>query len=245
MTPKVSYDAQGFANYDASDYHVLADEAGYIASQKLSEATTKALANYLDPNPEPGTLYNKSQNMNYALAHGTMNAKQQAMYDGLIDGMHNLGENLTLTRYDHGGAIDQMIKDITGNSLSHSGMSIGDLKDLLVGGTYSDSRILSTSCNDFANSKNPKTFNTREIKITYKAKANTQGLATGVGAKPMKGSGMKTGDNFGEVLLGPTNGSQNSYKIVDVKYSGNKARPKGAPVSHLTLNQIEVVVEVG
>ena len=238
-------DSQGFNDTDSRPFHDLRGGRAYYQQQQFDVDARTALSDYLDPNTTPGSLYNASQNMNYAAAHGTMDAQQQYMYDSINGAMHNLGENLNLTRYDHGGALDQMIKDITGQNMSHTGLSISALKQMLVGGTYSDNRILSTSYNDFRNSQNPQTFTTREVKITYQAKASTQALMPGIGSIPLMGSGMSRGDNFGEMLLGPTMNGHNSYKVVDVRLSGNKARAKGGSTSRLNLDQIEVVVEVG
>ena len=47
------------------------------------------------------------------------------------------------------------------------------------------------------------------------------------------------------MLLSPTSGKTNVYKIVDVRATGNKARAKGQSIYNMNLNQIEVVVEVG
>lgn len=238
-------DSQGFSDTDNQPFHDLRGGRAYYQQQQFDVDARTSLADYLDPNTTPGSLYNASQNMNYAAAHGTMDAQQQYMYDSIVGAMHNLGQNLNLTRYDHGGALDQMIKDVTGRSIDHNGLSVSQLKQMLVGGTYSDNRILSTSYNDFRNAQNPQTFTTREVKITYQAKASTQALMPGIGTVPLRGSGMSRGDNFGEMLLGPTMNGHNNYKVVDVRYSGNSARAKGGSTSRLNLKQIEIVVEVG
>lgn len=238
-------DSQGFSDTDDQDYHALRGGRAYYQQQTLDIDAQTALPDYLDPNTVPGSLYNASQEMNYAVAHGTMDPQQQYMYDSINNAMHNLGQNLVLTRYDHGGAIDQMLADVTGGKVtSRAGMTLQDLKDMLVGGSYTDKRILSTSYNDFRNSQNPQTFTTREIKITYKAKASTQAMMPGIGSIPMRGSGMRRGDDFGEMLLAPSGNGHNTYKVVDVKYSGAGARPKGGSTSYLPLRQIEIVVEV-
>ncbi len=48
-------------------------------------------------------------------------------------------------------------------------------------------------------------------------------MMPGVAKVPHRRTGKS--DDFGEMLLGPTN----SYKVVDIKYSGAKARAKGTP----------------
>lgn len=234
--PVVNRDKNGFADYDAADYHQLYNGKGYYQQQKLSAAAKQELGKYLDPHTEPGSLYNFSQNMNMAAATGTLNQrpKYQKAFNTIVGSMHNLGYNVNLTRYDHGEFLDRALTS-AGVQGGHRGMSVAQMKQALVGTTYSDSRILSTSYNDFKNASNHQTFTTREVKITYRAKASTQALMPGDGP----------GGRFGEMLLAPTSGSQNQYRIVDVKPTGQKARAKGMPIYSMNLNQIEVVVEVG
>lgn len=239
-------DAQGFSDTDNSPFHDLKGGRAYYQQQTLDIDARTVLPDYLDPNELQGSLYNASQEMNFAIANGTATPQQQYMYDSINNAMHNLGQNLNLSRYDHGGALDAMLNDVTGGKItSRSGMTLQDLKDTLVGGSYTDKRILSTSFNDFKNAQDPLTFTTREVKITYRAKASTQAMMPGIGSIPKKGSGMSRGDDFGEMLLAPTGNGHNTYNIVDVKYSGKGARPKGGSKYSLPLRQIEIVVEVG
>lgn len=177
--------------------------------------------------------------MNQKIADGQkLNAQEQFVKDSLTDAMHNLGYNVNLTRYDHGDFLDARLQDLMAGSKyipgSYRNAPIAQLKQWLVGRTYSDNRILSTSYNNFKNAANPSTFTTREVKIVYKAKASTQVLMPGRGP----------GGDFGEMLLGSTGNGHNNYKIVDVRTSGAKARPKGGSTSNLSLQQIEIVVEV-
>ena len=232
--PKKSYDKLGYADQDDADYHQLHSGRQYYQKQQLDAATKQDLANYLNPNQLPGSMYNFSQNMNQAVADGTINSKPRFKnaYDNIVNHMHNLGYNLELTRYDHGGFLDDQLAAV--GISNRQGMSVSQLKKALVGRTYGDKRILSTSYNDFSKSSDPSTFTTREVKITYKAKASTQAIMPGIGG----------GGDFGEMLLAPTNGNSNKYKIVDVKSTGKRARPKGGPKGWLPLQQIEVVVEV-
>ncbi|MBR0411081.1 MAG: hypothetical protein IJI25_08785 [Eubacterium sp.] len=238
-------DSQGFSDTDSSPFHDLKGGRNYYNQQQFDIDARNVLPDYIDPNTTSGSLYNASQNMNYALLHGTMDAQQQYMYDSLVSNMHNLGQNLNLTRYDHLGALDAMLTQVTGGAItSGSGLSISALHKALVGGTYTDQRILSTSFNNFQNSQDPLTFTTRQVKITYKAKASAQALMPGISNIPMKGSGMKKGDDLGEMLLAPTGNGHNTYRITDVKYSGAGARPKGGSKYYTPLKQIEIVVEV-
>ena len=234
--PKVNVDANGFKDYDDADYHQLYNGRGYYQQQNLSAATKQQISKYLDPNTERGSLYNFSQNMNYAAATGTIGRHPQykQAFDTIVGSMHNLGHNVTLTRYDHGEFLDNQLA-AAGIRGGHSGMSVSQLKNALVGRSYGDNRILSTSYNEFKNASNHQTFTTREVKITYRAKAGTKALMPGDGP----------GGKFGEMLLAPTSGNTNVYKIVDVKATGNRARAKGQSIYNMNLNQIEVVVEVG
>lgn len=233
--PTKNYDKLGYADHDDADYHQLYNGRQYYQQQNLSSTTKKHLSNYLEPDEEPGSLYNFSQNMNQAIADGSINSKPRykQAYDDIVNNMHNLGYNLELTRYDHGGFLDDQLK-AAGISGGHQNMSISQLKNALVGHSYGDKRILSTSYNNFSKATDASTFTTREVKITYRAKASTQALMPGKGP----------GGDFGEMLLAPTNANGNKYKIVDVKSTGQKARPKGGYKGYLPLNQIEVIVEV-
>ena len=237
-------DALGFSDYDAAGFHDLYNGRGYFQQQQLTQAQQRAMDQYTDPNTQPGSLYNFQQNMNWALTHGGMDSQQQALYNAVVGAMHNLGYNVTLTRYDHGNALDDMLTQ-AGVSGGHGGMTIAQIKRALVGKGFDDKRILSTSYNYFKNAQDPSTFTTREIKVTYRAKASTQAMMPGRGKIPLRGSGMTRGDDFGEMLLAPSRNGSNHYRIVDVKYSGNKARPKGGWKGYLPLRQIEIVIEVG
>ena len=232
----VQVDANGFSDTDNAGFHDLYNGRNYYNQQNLDIDTRTSLDDYLDPNTVPGSLYNFSQNMNYAVATGQkLNAQQQFAWDSIVVSMHNLGYNVNLTRYEHGDFLDARLAGM-GITGGHQGLSVSQLKQALVGRTYTDPRILSTSYNNFKNASDPSTFVTREVKITYRAKASTQALMPGDGP----------GGRLGEMLLGPsgTNGGHNNYRIVDVKSSGAKARPKGGSKTNLSLQQIEVIVEV-
>ena len=229
-------DPNGFSDTDNSPFHDLYNGRNYYNQQNLDIDTRTALQDYLDPNTVGSSLYNFSQNMNHAVATGQkLSAQQQFAWDSITGAMHNLGYNVNLTRYDHGDFLDNQLAT-AGFSHGHAGLSVSQLKSALVGQTYTDPRILSTSYNNFKNATNADTFTSREVKITYRAKASTQALMPGDGP----------GGRFGEILLGPSGTKgHNTYKIVDVKTTGQKARPKGGSTSNRTLTQIEVVVEVG
>lgn len=232
---------QNFPDTDNSPFHNLLGGRNYYQSQLLDIDATTALTDYLDPNTTPGSLYNFSQNMNYAVANGqALTPQQQYAWDSITGAMHNLGQNLTLTRYDHGSALDDIMAQ-AGIPHAHGNFTVAQLKQALVGKTFTDKRILSTSFNDFKNASDPSTFTTREIKFTYHAKASTQALMPGISQIGMYGRGK--GDDFGEMLLAPSGGGHNGYRIVDIKYTGAGARPPRGSKSNLSLRQIEIVVE--
>lgn len=224
-----------FKSTDSADFHDLYNGRQYFQDQNFDIDAQIAVVDYLDPNTEHGSLYSMSQNMNYAVANGQkLTAQQQFVYDTMVEASHNLGYNLNLTRYDHGSMIDDLLKQqgITGG---HDNMSISALKKALVGHTFADQRILSTSVNNFrdADPSAKRTFMTREVKITYRAKASTQAIMPGNGP----------GGKLGEMCLAPTGTrGHNNYRIAEVKYSGNNARRKGSMSTNL--KQIELVVEV-
>lgn len=224
--------ARTFDPTDDRDYHDLLGGKNYFQSQNLTIDQQIATMNYLEPNPERGSLYSMSQNMNYALANGQkLTANQQYVYDNLMSSMHNLGENLNLTRYDHAGGIDKLLggRDYTDFI---KGNDVNQLKKLLVGQTYKENKLISTSTNDFKNAgSSAQTFNSRPIKYTYRTKADVQAYMPGNGSAGA----------LGEMVLAPS-GKNANYKIVDVKLTGQKARRKGT--QSYSLPQIEVVVDV-
>lgn len=235
--------ASPFSATDTGAFRTMSnsEESAYYTKQNLTAAQQAAFDDYTNPNTERGSLYNFSQNMNYNYANGLpMTPRQQAVFNEINGAMHNLGYNATLTRYDHADTINQILQQagVRGNAAN---MSPRALKNALVGVSYKDNRILSTSVNDFKNSSDPSVFRTRQFKITYQAKAGTQAVMPGVGKTPMRGSGKSKGDDFGEMLLG----LNNNYSIKDVKYSGARARGKGGSRWNLNKKQIEIVVEVG
>lgn len=235
VQPQPQTDANGFSDTDSAGFHDLYNGRNYYQQQNLDIDARMALDDYLDPNTVPGSMYNFSQNMNYAIATGQqLSPQQQFARDSIVDASHNLGYNVNLTRYDHGDFLDSRLAGIGING-GHDGMSVSQLKQALVGQTYTDSRILSTSYNNFKNAADPSTFTTREVKITYRAKASTQALMPGDGP----------GGKLGEMLIMPSGTKgHNNYKIVDVRSSGSKARRKGGSTYNLTIPQIEVIVEV-
>lgn len=233
--PKVNYDAKGFADYDAADYHQLGNRKNYYLKQNLTAQEKQSAALYLQSNKQPGSLYSLSQNMNYKMANGKkLTQQEQQVHDDLMGAMHNLGVNSKLTRYDHEDMINSLVNSV-GLGSDYMKVSEADLKKALVGQDLFEDKFLSVSTNDFANAPgaSQSTFTTRAVKIVYKAKAKTQAMMPGNGP----------GGDLGEVILAPTNGKNNSAgKIVDIKFNGNKARKK--QTQNFSLNQIEITIEI-
>lgn len=232
--PTKNYDKRGFADYDDADYHQLHSGRKYYAQQNLSTAEQKAAANYLEAHTEPGSLYSHCQNMNYKMATGqALTGKYKQTHDGMMDAMHNIGYNVELTRYDHAGMINSMLKSL-GAGTDYERMSASSIKKALVGQTVNENKFISTSYNNFQNAANASVFTSRAVKINYKVKANAQAMMPGKGP----------GGDFGEVVLAPTNGKANKGgKIVDVRLTGKMARRQGTQTYNQP--QIEIDIEIG
>lgn len=234
--PKKNYDRLGYADHDDADYHQLYNGRQYFQQQKFTATQQKAAANYLEAHPERGSLYSHSQNMNYMMATGQqLTGKYKQTHDGLMSAMHNIGYNVTLTRYDHPGMVNSLLQSVGAGS-NYERLSASAIKQALVGRTVGENKFLSTSYNGFQNApqSTKKIFDSRAVKINYKVKANTQAMMPGKG----------TGGDFGEIVLAPTNGKENkSGKITDVRLTGQMVRRQGTQ----TYNQprIEIDIEIG
>lgn len=233
--PTVNYDAHGFADYDAAPYHQLYNGKQYYAQQKLTAKQQQAAANYLEANPEPGSLYSHCQNMNYMMATGQkLTGKYKQTHDGMMSAMHNIGYNVELTRYDHADMVNGMLKTL-GAGTDYEKMSQKALTKALVGQTVSENKFLSTSYNNFKNapSSTKSIFDSRAVKITYKTKAATKAMMPGVGS----------GGDFGEVVLAPTNGKSNKAgTITSVKLTNQMVRRKGT--QQYNQRRIEIEIEI-
>lgn len=233
--PKKNYDEHGFADYDESDYHQLYNGKQYYQQQKLTTEQKQAAESYLEANTEWGSLYSHSQNMNYMMANGQeLTGKYKQTHDGLMSAMHNIGYNVELTRYDHAGAVDGLLKTL-GAGTSYEHMTQDQLDKALVGQTINENKFLSTSYNNFKNApaSTKKVFDSRAVKINYKVKADTKAMMPGVGA----------GGDFGEVVLAPTNGTSNrGGKIVGVRLTGEMVRRKGTNIYDQP--RIEIDIEI-
>lgn len=234
--PQKKYDRLGFADQDDADFHQLYNGRKYYQQQQLDATQRKAAANYLEARPEPGSLYSHSQNMNYMMATGQqLTGKYKQTHDGIMSAMHNIGYNVTLTRYDHAGMVNGLLQAVGAGS-NYERMSQSQLQKALLGRTVNENKFLSASYNNFqrAPQSTRQIFDSRAVKINYRARAGTQAMMPGAGP----------GGDFGEIVLAPTNGTSNpGGKIVGVRLTGQMVRRQGTQ----SYNQprIEIDIEIG
>lgn len=168
--------------------------------------------------------------MNYMMATGQqLTGRYKATHDGIMSAMHNIGYNVTLTRYDHGAMVNGILQAV-GAGNNYEKLTQAQLQKALVGRTVGEKRFISTSYNNFqkVSQSGSQTFDSRAVKINYSVKANTQAMMPGTGP----------GGDFGEIVLAPTSG-----KITGVRLTGQMCRRQGTQ----TYNQprIEIDIEIG
>lgn len=224
-------DALGFKSKDNAGYHQLYNGSGYFRQQKLDDPSNKALSDaidkYVDASPTFGSLYSPSQQLNHAMKTGQkLTPAQQQMRKDLEGGMHNLGYNLTLTRYARNDYMANL-SGVAGVSLDRFyNMKESSLQKALVGKSFSERGFISTSYNDFAKAPNGgRPFTDKVVRINYKAPAKTQALMPRIGA----------GGDLGEIILAP----DQNYKITGVRFTGKRGR-SGASY----YKQIELDIEI-
>lgn len=223
-TPVPTPPTSPFSDTDNADFHELWGGAGYYNKQDLSAATLAAIEGYLDPTTLSGSLYALSQTINYKMRQGIpLTASEQAVVDGMNDGMHNLGYNLTLTRYDRTGYLSQMLGLPT--NVNPDTITAAQLSSL-VGKSYTDPALVSTSYNKFKNAPAGNCFTDKAVRININAPASTQAIMPGNGP----------GGKLGEIVLAP---GQN-YRITGARVLNESSRSGATYYSH----RIEVDVEV-
>lgn len=216
-----------FSATDNAPFHDLYNGRQYYLSQNLTADQINATIQYLRSDTEAGTMYSMSQNMNQLMMNNAarglpitngMNANQLYTYRHMVAAMHNLGHNVNLTRYDHGEFVNDILKSAGVRNPDFTRMSVSQLQNALVGRTYGEERLVSTSYNDFRNAPQSTrdTFVNRAVRIQYQAKASTQAMMPGNGP----------GGSVGEIVMGPSGGRQN-YRIVGVTQNNVNVRQKG------------------
>ncbi len=194
-----------FSATDNSPFHTLTDEDGYFKKQHFDAKTKSAITSYLSPHAVPGTLYSVSQHMNNALRRGLrLSNSQQQIKDGLMKGMHNLGENMIMTRYCRIG----YMRDL--GCVNYDKLTIATLQKRLVGKTYTDNAFVSVSCNNFSKAPKSNCFTDKAVKLNIRAPASTKALMPGKGP----------GGNFGEFVFAPGQ----KYRITGVRWTGKRGR---------------------
>ena len=164
----------------------------------------------------------------------TLTGKYKQTHDGIMSAMHNIGYNVTLTRYDHDNMVNSLLRAVNAGT-SYEKMSQAQLQKALVGRTVNENKFLSTSYNNFRNAPRSTTqiFDSRAVKINYNVRAGTQAMMPGKGS----------GGDFGEIVLAPTNGIANKGgTITAVRLTGQMVRRKGTQ----SYNQprIEIDIEI-
>lgn len=220
-----------FSDTDTAGFHDLYNGRQYYQQQAFGIDTQLALVSYLDSKAEPGSLYSPSQNLNEAMVTGArLTAQQQFMRDSLMEGMHNLGYNINLTRYDHAPMVQKLLAQV-GITRDWHNMSEQQLQTALVGQTYTENKFLSTSYNDFKNAPD-RTFTSREVQIKYQARAGAQGLMPGNGP----------GGRLGEIVLAPNQSTRIVGVHIDQTASG--IRRKGSSTGSNNGTRIVITVQI-
>lgn len=228
-----SANSAAFPATDPGPYRDMYNGRQYYQDQNFTIDQQLAMINYLSNTTEGGSLYSMSQNMNHALATGQkLTANQQFVYNNMQSAMHNLGQNANLTRYDHETMINGLLQKV-GLTKSYENYTESQLKKALVGLQFGEDKFVSTSYNNFKNApaNSQRVFMSRATKVSYKADANVQAVMPGNGP----------GGALGEVIMGYTGGKKN-MQVMDVKFTGSKARRQGS--QSYSLPQVELVVRV-
>ena len=218
-----------FSATDDSDFHELYNGRQYFQQQAFGIDTRMAVADYLNNQATPGSMYSPSQQLNHNMRQGLpLTANEQFMQESLMEGMHNLGYNLNLTRYDRVDALNQF--GLGGGK--YQNYSEAQLKQMLVGSTFHDKGFTSVSYNNFKNAPAGNNFTDKAVVFKYRAKANTQALMPGKGP----------GGDFGELILAPGQ----KMRITDVKFSTNSGGGRVQGRSGASYyDRIEIYVDIG
>lgn len=223
--PTKNFDRLGFADHDDAPHHQMWNRKGYYQQQKLTTAQKKAADNYMEDQPEWGSLYSHSQNMNHTLATQgpqALTGKHLQTYNGIMSAQHNLGYNVTATRYDHPGFVNSLLK-AAGINKDYTKCTPQELQKL-VGMKVGTDAMSSFSLNDFATAPQhvkSGVFQSRAVKINGKLSASVQGMMPGIGP----------GGDQGEFIVGPTNGTHNKPGVIKgVRLTGQMVRRKGTQI---------------
>lgn len=233
LTPSVSraqaLNDANFTDDDSSSFHNLYKGKQYFLTQAMAIDTQMAIYDYLHNqsvyDPTTGSaLYSPSQSLNNALRQKLpLTANQKAMVKGLDEGMHNLGYNVTLIRYDRVGFLQQF--GISPTLLKNTPANDAKIKQLLAGARYTDKAFVSVSYNDFKNAPSQNSFTDKAVRIVIDAPAKTKALMPGDGP----------GGKLGEMILG----RNQTFRVKSIRFTGQQGRSGSS-----TYDQVEVHVEV-
>lgn len=164
-----------------------------------------------------------------------LTANERFVLKHMMGAMHNMGYNVNLTRYDHGEIVNKLLAQNGVANADFTKIPVSQLQKMLVGTTYNEERLVSTSYNNFKNApqKTKDVFLNRAIKFEYKTKAAAQAMMPGNGP----------GGRIGEVVLAPSQG-RNNFRIIGIREdSSTKVRQKSTNWLS-NQNQIVFTVEV-
>lgn len=173
---------------------------------------------------DAGQGYSMSQWLNFKLNNNMpLNANEKYMIKQINAKAYALGQNANLFRADHDDELKRLgIKDYTQ-------MSGAQLKKALVGKTYTNKQVLSTSydknTNPFyhnATKSNSGVSGGREIYYNYKVKSNV---------RVVQGDRSQT-----EVAIAPNA----NFRITDVRYDNSTATPRNSSSKRRLIVDVEV-----
>ena len=204
-----------FSDTDNKPFHDLTGGGrNYYTSQTFSIDTQLALQDYLHDQPVAGSMYSPSQELNNNMEKGLpLTANQQYMARSLLDGAHNLGQNLNLTHYGRVSMIDNFAKNagLAINRNNYGRLTDADLQQF-VGTTHSLHKFMSTSYNDFRHAPKGNPFTDKAVKLNIQALAKTQGFMPGNGP----------GGQLGEMVLAPaTTANPQNFRITGARFRRN------------------------
>ena len=246
VTPQQAQQANNaaFSDTDNSPFHDLYNGAQYFQRQNLTIDQVTATVQYLRLNGDSNNPYSMSQNLNEKMRQNAeagkpltdgLTANERFVLKHMMGAMHNMGYNVNLTRYDHGEIVNKLLAQNGLPNADFTKIPVSQLQKMLVGTTYNEERLVSTSYNNFKNApqSTKDVFMNRAVKFEYRTKAGAQVMMPGNGP----------GGKIGEVVLAPSQGRSN-FRIVGIREdTGTKVRQKNTTWLS-SQNQIVFTVEV-
>ena len=219
-----------FSDTDNQPFHALQGGGrNYYTSQTFGIDTQLAIQDYLHDQPIAGSMYSPSQELNNNMEKGKpLTANQQYMAQSLLDGAHNLGQNLNLTHYGRVSIISNFARNagLAINQNNYGNLTDADLQQF-VGTRHSVHKFMSTSYNDFRHAPKGNPFTDKAVKLNIQATAGTQGFMPGNGP----------GGQLGEMVIAPaTTAHPQNFTIVGARFrrdaNGNIMRGRSGGSSY-------------